>query len=93
MKINKIFAVGTSGKAEGVKFSAIHDSNGKYVLNKKVPSSSTTKTNFACNKVFVDTLDDAWALMADDNYLINLKSTHNGRALRKKSALKLEFVS
>lgn len=93
MKINRIYAIGTSGKAKGITFEALQDSNGKYVLNKKVPSSASTKTNYAINKVLVDALDDAWNLMTDNEYLINLTSPRNTRALRKKSALKVEFAS
>jgi hypothetical protein len=37
MKITKISAIGTRGKAAGVEFVAKQDRNGKYVLNRKVP--------------------------------------------------------
>jgi hypothetical protein len=92
MKVTKLYAFGTRGKAAEKEFVAVKDANGKYVLNKKVLFTSGTQTNYAANKVYVNTLDEAWKLMQDDAYLINLTSQANGRALRKKSVIQVEYA-
>jgi hypothetical protein len=78
MKITKISAIGTRGKAAGVEFVAKQDRNGKYVLNRKVPSTSATNTNYSANKVYMDTLEQAWNLLRKDGHLINLVGSVTG---------------
>jgi transposase-like protein len=92
MRISKLYAIGTRGKAAGLEFVAKKNANGKYVLNKKVPSTSASSTNYAVNKVSVDTLDEAWELLKNDQYLINVTGPTNSRALRKLSAIKVEYA-
>lgn len=89
MSITKISAFGTRGKASGLKFVAKKNAQGKYELNKKVPSTSATQTNYAVNKVYVDTLDQAWQLLQKDSHLINLIGP-TGRALRNIKSLQVE---
>jgi hypothetical protein len=91
MNITKISAIGTGGKVAGLEFVAKKNAQGKYELNKKVPSTSATKTNNAVNKVYVDTLDQAWELLQKDGHLINLKGL-TGRALRNAKAVKIEYA-
>jgi hypothetical protein len=91
MKIAKISAIGTRGRAAGLEFIAKQDRNGKYVLNRKVPSTSATMTNYSVNKVYVDNLDQAWDLLQKDTHLINLIG-HTGRALRNVRSVKTEYI-
>jgi hypothetical protein len=91
MKIAKISAIGTRGRAAGLEFIAKQDRNGKYVLNRKVPSTSATMTNYSVNKVYVDNLDQAWDLLQKDTHLINLIG-HTGRALRNVRSVKIEYI-
>jgi hypothetical protein len=89
MNITKISAYGTRGKAAGLEFVAKKNAQGKYELNQKIPSTSATKTNYAVNKVYVDTLDQAWQLLQKDGHLINLKGP-TGRALRNVKSIQVE---
>jgi hypothetical protein len=91
MTITKISAIGTRGRAAGLEFVAKQDKNGKYVLNRKVPSTSATMTNDSVNKVYVGTLDQAWDLLQKDAHLINLIGL-TGRALRNVRSVKTEYV-
>lgn len=84
--VQKISAVGTSGDAKGVEFVATPDKQGRYVLNKKKPSTSENPTNKAVNKVYVESLTEAANLLATDDYLINMTgrvNSKNTRGLRK----------
>jgi hypothetical protein len=91
MKITKISAIGTRGRAAGLEFVAKQDRNGKYVLSRKAPSTSATMTNYSVNKVYVDTLDQAWNLLQKDGHLINLIGP-TGRALRNVRSVKTEHI-
>jgi hypothetical protein len=91
MKITKISAIGTRGAAAGLEFVAKQDRNGKYVLNRKVPSTSSTMTNYSVNKVCVDTLDQAWDLLQKNGHLINLIGP-TGRALQNDRSVKTEYI-
>ena len=91
MKITKISAIGTRGRAAGLEFVAKQNRNGKYVLNRKVPSTSATMTNYSVNKVYVDTLNQAWDLLQKDGHLINLIGP-TGRVLRNVRSVKTEYV-
>ena len=91
MKVAKISAVGTRGRAAGLEFVAKQNRNGKYVLNRKVPSTSATMTNYSVNKVYVDTLNQAWDLLQKDGHLINLIGP-TGRALRNVRSVKTEYI-
>ena len=93
MKVTRIWAKGTRGKAAGETFEARRDRSGKYVLNRKASVSLTGEpTNKAVNKVYVETLDEAWCLMNTGDYLINLISGAGIRALRKLSSIHVEFA-
>ena len=93
MKVIRIWANGTRGKAAGELFEARPDRSGKYVLNrKKATAPSGEPTNRAVNKVYVDTLDEAWRLMNTEEYLINLVSGAGVRALRKLSAINVDYA-
>lgn len=81
-RIIGITAVGTRGDAAGKQFTARPDSSGRYVLNRKRPSSSGSPTNHAVNKVYAASLDEAAALLATGDYLINLVAADGTRALR-----------
>ena len=87
-----ITAIGTRGKAEGKIFSAKKDSSGRYVLNRKKPSSSGSPTNKAVNKVYVSSLNQAADLLATNDYLINLVSTDGKRALRQYAKVKIKRI-
>lgn len=90
-RIRAIWALGTRESARGVRFEAVPDRMGRYVLNIKERHSSTgMPTNRAVNKVYARTLDEAWRLMQTDKYSINL--TANGkRALRKREELQRDL--
>lgn len=83
MTISKISAIGTRGQAKGKLFIASPDSSGRFVLNRKQPASAANPTNRAVNKVYAETLDQAAALLATDEFLINLVSENGKRALRE----------
>jgi hypothetical protein len=88
-KITEIYAIGTRGDAAGKKFIAKRDKNGKFVLNKKKASTSSSSTNMAVNKVHVDTLNEAFELLTSEQYLINLICSSGSRALRRLNAVKI----
>lgn len=87
--VSRISAWGTRGEAKNFEFIAKADANGKYVLNRKTTSTSGNTTNKAVNKVLVDTLTEAANLLATDDYLINLVSEQNKRALRSYNKVKI----
>ena len=90
--VKKISAIGTRGDAKNVEFIAKPDRSGRYVLNKKSSSPAAgNNTNQALNKVYVDTLSEAAAMLATNDYLINLVSPDGKRALRVFS--KVSIVS
>ncbi|WP_145480506.1 hypothetical protein [Stenotrophomonas rhizophila] len=78
-----ISAIGTRGSAAGKLFMARPDASGRYVLNRKRPSSSGAPTNRAVNKVYAVTLDQAVDLLSTNDYLVNLVSEDGTRALRE----------
>ena len=92
-QVIRISAKGTAGDAKGKLFEAKPDSMGRYVLNKKSPSSTGAPTNMAVNKVYVANLDEAAKLLATDDYLINLVSRDGSRALREFSTVKIDRAS
>ena len=87
-----ITAIGTRGDAAGKTFIARPDSSGRYVLNRKRPSTSGSPTNKAVNKVFAASLDQAADLLATNDYLINLVSADGKRALRQHSKVQIKRV-
>lgn len=88
----RISAVGTRGNAAGKTFEAKPDASGRFVLNRKKPSGSTTPTNLAVNKVFAASLTEAAELLATDDYLINLVASDGTRALRELKKVRIESV-
>ncbi len=87
MAVISITAVGTRGGAKGKVFIAKPNAADRYVLNRKRTSPSGAPTNYAVNKVYVETLDEAAALMLTSEYLINLVSADGTRALRELSRI------
>lgn len=87
MKVLNISAVCTQGKLKGEVFVAKPNRSGKFVLNIKAKPSDNTRTNFASNKVYVDSLCEAWALLQHDEHLINLVGPGGVRALRKLTSV------
>ena len=90
MKVISISSVGTRGDAKGKVFVAKPDSSGRYVLNRKKPSSSSSPTNNAINKKYADSLDEAADLLRTNDYLINLVSPDGKRALRELKTVRIE---
>ncbi|MBM7038221.1 hypothetical protein [Vibrio ulleungensis] len=90
-KISKIYAYGTSGEAKGIEFVAKRDRHGRYVANRKRSSATSSPTNKAANKVYRDTLDEIYALLLTDDYVINLVSPTGSRALRSLSKVKVDY--
>jgi len=81
--VQKISAIGTRGNAKNVEFVAKPDRSGRYVLNKKSSSPvAGNNTNKSSNKVYAGTLSEAAAMLATNDYLINLVSPDGKRALR-----------
>ena len=91
-KVKSISALGTRGEAKDKVFAAKPDSTGKFVLNRKnkMPTGGAP-TNYASNKVFVNTMDEAAVLLATDEYLINLVSDEGTRALRQLKKVSIEY--
>lgn len=81
-KVLSITAIGTRGDAKGKLFVAKPDSRGRYVLNKKRSLASPSPTNYAVNKVYVDTLDEVVGHLETGDYLVNLVGADGQRALR-----------
>jgi hypothetical protein len=91
--VTKISAIGTRGEAKGQLFIAKPDSQGRFVLNKKLTSPiSGNTTNRAVNKYYVDTLTEAARLLSTNDYLINLISPDGRRALREFRKVKIEYA-
>ena len=90
--VKKITAVGTRGDAKGKLFTAKKDSAGYYVLNKKKSANSLNPTNKAVNKVRVASLDEAAKILSTDEYLINLVSEDEKRALREYKKVYIEYT-
>lgn len=91
-KIIKISAVGTSGKVAGIEAIAKRDANGKFVLNRKKASTSSSNTNLAENKIYVDTLEEAYNYLQTNQFLINLIYPNGSRALRQLSRVEVEYA-
>lgn len=91
MKVKSIWAMGTSGAVEGLTFYAKPNRSGKYVLNKKAVAGAKHATNKLQQKVYVDSLCEAWELLQHDKHLINLTGPSGERALRQKSAVQASF--
>ncbi|WP_036828209.1 hypothetical protein, partial [Photobacterium sanctipauli] len=90
-KVSKIWAVGTGKKNNGREFTAKHDANKRYVLNKKIPTADkSSQTNYAENKVYVETLTEAANLLATNEYVINLTCEEGTRALRSYNKVIIE---
>lgn len=90
-KVKRINALGTRGKALGDVFVAKPNKSGQFVLNRKNSvTAGGSPTNFAINKVFVSTLNEAAKLLATDEFLIHLVSDKNRRALREYKKVKIE---
>tara|TARA_B110000238_G_C16010354_1_gene388593 strand:- start:395 stop:676 length:282 start_codon:yes stop_codon:yes gene_type:complete len=84
--VKKISAIGTRGDAKNVEFIAKPGRRGRYVLNKKSSSPAAgNNTNQALNKVYVGTLSEAAAMLATNDYLINLVSPDGKRVFSKVS--------
>jgi hypothetical protein len=90
-EVIRISAIGTRGAAKGKQFLAKPDSSGRFVLNKKRPASSANPTNKSINKVYAKTLTEAAALLATDEYLINVVCAEGKRALREYSGVDIEY--
>ncbi|WP_109125157.1 hypothetical protein [Dyella sp. C11] len=88
----KISAFGTRGRALGKLFIAKPDSSGRYVLNRKQPAHSADPTNNAKNKVYALSLTEAAALLATDEYLINLVCPAGSRALREYRKVNIQTL-
>lgn len=80
----EISAIGTRGKAEGNKFTAKPNRDGKIVLNRR-----SKQTNLAKNKRLVDSLTEAANLLASGDYLINVSCPDGTRALRSFDRVKI----
>ena len=90
--IKRLYAVGTKGKAKDKIFEAKRNSLEKFVLNIKKTADVENPTDKAVSKVFVDTLDEAYALLSQDNgHLLNLTSQDGQRALYEFSKVKVEY--
>ncbi|WP_318445167.1 hypothetical protein [Photobacterium leiognathi] len=88
-KIKKLTALHSSGN----EFTAEKNSNGKYVLNKKtINEKGKNITNNAICKVFVDTLDEAYALLKTNDYLINLVG-YNAKGKKVRGLRQLSVVT
>lgn len=90
MPVKSISAIGTRGEAEGKVFTARRDSSGRYVLNRKSGLGTGAPTNYAVNKVYVETLEKAAELLSSDEYLIHLVSDDGKRALREFKMVRIE---
>lgn len=89
--IKNLYAVGTRGLAKGKKFEAKRNKNGKFVLNIKKGCGGFDSTNKAVNKVEVDTLDEAYLLLKENEHLINLTDDSGKRALREFRKVLVEY--
>lgn len=89
--IKRLYAVGTKGKAKGVTFEAKKNSLEKFVLNiKKVADSESTEVK-PSNKIMVDTLEEAYALLKQEGHSLNMASKDGQRTLCELSKIKVEY--
>ncbi|OTG64793.1 hypothetical protein [Acinetobacter silvestris] len=92
LQIKRLYSIGTKGKAKDKIFEAKRNSLEKFVLNVKQAADLENPTDKAVKKVFVDSLDEAYALLSQDGYFLNLTSSDGQRALCELNKVKVEYT-
>lgn len=89
--IKNLYAIGTRGRAFGKVFKAKKNKNSKYVLNIRRGAYALNPTNYAINKVELDTLEEVYEVLKKEQHVINVTDDSGNRALRNFKSIKVEY--
>ncbi|WP_179998987.1 hypothetical protein [Acinetobacter sp. YH12239] len=89
--IKNLYAIGTRGGAFGKVFKAKKNKNSKYVLNIRRGAYALNPTNYAINKVELDTLEEVYEVLKQEQHVINVTDDSGNRALLNFKSIKVEY--